>query len=256
MVTGASRGIGAATAQALAIGGAQVILVARTQTDLDKQVTAIQAAGGTAYAYVADLSDLADIEALAARIRQEHGVPHILVNNAGAGRWLYTEETPAQEAEMMIRLPYMAAFHLCREFLPGMLTRKSGHIVNVNSPASVMTWSSSAGYSASRWALRGLSEALKVDLHGTGLGISHCVFGEVSSNYFAANPESHEKIPKISRLIPVSSPEQVAKWILLAIRQEKKEMTKPFILRTFRFFHWLFPPLVKWMVRTSSHQRP
>lgn len=252
LVTGASRGIGAATARLMAAKGARVILVARTLKDLEEQAAAIKESGGEAHVYSADLSQHEEVGALVAKVSAELGIPDILVNNAGLGRWLFVHETPPAEAEMMAKLPYLAAFWLTGGFLEGMLQRGSGRIINVNSPASVLPWGGATAYTSSRWAIRGFSESLKIDLRGSGLSVCHCVFGEVSSNYFIDNPGSHERLPKIAKVLPVSTPETVAKWLLLAATSRKKEMTKPFLLWVFRFFLGITPGLVKGLVRATS----
>ena len=146
----------------------------------------------------------------------------------------------------MIRLPYLAAFHATRLVLPQMLQRRSGHIVIVNSPASVMVWGGAAAYASSRWALRGFSEALKVDLHRSGVGISHVVLGEVESSYWEANPGARQRLPQIAKLIPRMSTQAAAIQILKAIRTERKELTAPFMLWFFRRMLWLTPGITKW----------
>ncbi|HEX2898576.1 MAG TPA: SDR family NAD(P)-dependent oxidoreductase, partial [Bacteroidia bacterium] len=216
-MTGASRGIGAATAKALAAKGAHVLLLARSRIELEALVAEIAQNGGKADAYPVDLSDLRQIEACFAELMAKHARVDILVNNAGLGRWLFTEETPGDEAEMMLKLPFLAAFHMTRLVLPDMLKRKAGHIVNVNSPASVLVWGGAAAYASSRWALRGFSEALKVDLHGSGVGISNVVLGEVESNYWEANPGARERLPAIAKMIPRLTTEKAAHYILKAI---------------------------------------
>ncbi|HSB37068.1 MAG TPA: SDR family oxidoreductase, partial [Thermoanaerobaculia bacterium] len=160
VVTGASSGIGAATARLLAREGARVVLVARTGGALEKISGEIRAAGGEATAVAADLGDAVAATGACERILREAGVPDLLVNNAGAGRWLFTEETPPGEAVAMMAAPYFAAFFATQTFLPGMLARGSGRIVNVNSPAAKLTWPGAAGYASARWALRGFTEAL------------------------------------------------------------------------------------------------
>jgi uncharacterized protein len=255
VVTGASRGIGAATAQALAAAGAHVILLARSARELDQVTETIRTAGGKANWLEVDLSDLAQTEQAFGKLIAQHGCPDILVNNAGLGRWLFTEETPGLEAETMVRLPYLAAFHATRLVLPGMLARRSGQIVHVNSPASVMVWGGAASYASARWALRGFAEALKVDLHRTGVGVSHVVLGEVESNYWEANPGARARLPKIAQLIPKITTEQAARYILKAIRSERRELTAPFMLWLFRRMLWLMPGVVKWVVRSTSYQR-
>lgn len=255
VISGASRGIGAASALALAKEGAHVVLLARSQGELDAVVAKVGEAGGKATAFAVDLADLGALVAICAQVRQTVGEPDVLVNNAGVGRWLFTEETPHAEASTMFKLPFEAAFHLTREFLPGMLQRRSGHIVNVNSPASVLVWPGAAAYASARWGLRGFSEALKQDLQGTGVGVTHIVFGRVSSNYFEANPGALERLPGVDRWLPVITPEKCGKQIVRAVRTQKREITYPFMLGVFRVLHWLMPGMVKWVVRTTGHRR-
>src|SRR5574341_798634 len=115
VVTGASSGIGAAT---------------------EKVVAEITAEGGAARAYSVDLADAEAVETAAKAIREEMGIPDIVVNNAGAGRWLFVEETSPTEMRQMMAAPYFAAFYMTRAFLPEMLKRGRGHFVSIGSPAS------------------------------------------------------------------------------------------------------------------------
>jgi len=87
----------------------------------------------------------------------------------------------------MMAMPYFAAFYITRALLPAMLRRGSGHLVYVNSPASLVAWPGAAAYTAARWALRGFAEALRADLRGTRLRVSSVIPGKVSSSYFAHN---------------------------------------------------------------------
>ena len=256
VVTGASRGIGAATAILLAEKGAQVILIARSEGDLLRVATRIRQAGGIAHTFASDLADAASTRNAAQGILQAHGVPDLLVNNAGAGRWLFAEETPEGEEDVMIALPYLAAFRLCRVFLPGMLSRRSGMILNVNSPASLIPWSGATGYAASRWALRGFTEALRADLHDTGVRVCEVMLGETSSNYFEANPGSYMRLPKLAKFLPVLTPEEAAGHIVKAVRQNRRTYTAPFLLAVNRFFLGLMPGLFKTISWKSDFPHP
>jgi short-subunit dehydrogenase len=184
------------------------------------------------------------------------GAPDILINNAGLGRWLAAEETSHEEAVMMTKLPYLAAFHLSREFIPGMMKKRSGYILNVNSPASLIAIPGASTYSASRWALRGFTESLKIDLRKTGIKVCHCVFGEVSSNYFQANPASMERIPGIaSKTMRPLTPKEAANIIVTAIEKNKSEVTAPFMMAFYRFCLAVAPWSVKALVKATGWQR-
>ena len=115
---------------------------------------AIRREGGAASVFPVDLSDALAIDEASARITREAGTPDILINNAGAGRWLPLIETTPQEALAMIEVPYLAAFNLTRAFLPAMLARRSGAIACITSPASYLTWPNASAYIAARHALR------------------------------------------------------------------------------------------------------
>lgn len=255
VITGASRGIGAAAAFEFAAEGASVILIARTQNDLDKRVAEIREAGGKAFALAADLSVSKSVTAAAEQIISEHGVPDILVNNAGLGRWLYVHETPPEEAEMMIKLPFLAAFWMTSAFLPGMLERKSGRILNVNSPVSIITWGGAAGYASSRWALRGMTESLRIDLYKTGVTVCHCLFGETDSEYFKANPGAHERLPSLAKYSKVLTPKQVGRGLVKASTKRTKRFYRPFSVIFYVFCMTRFPSITRLLLRITSYRK-
>jgi uncharacterized protein len=249
LITGASSGIGAATAKAIARKGGQVILVARNKLRLDAVVADIVSNKGQAYAYQADLSDRAAVSELIARIRAERGLPDILFNNAGAGRWVTVTETDPGEAEQMMALPYFAAFSVTRELLPAMLARRSGHIVNITSVAARIVWPGAAAYTAARWAMNALNNALRAELHGSGVRVTLAVFGKVSSEYWAHNPGSEQRLPIINRSIPTLTPEQVANAIVRGIETNAREIVRPIIFRALFLLNALFPRSTEFLMR-------
>src|SRR5438552_17278435 len=109
LITGASSGIGAATAVAMARQGARVILLARTHSGLEATATEVRKFGGEAWIYPVDLTDATAVERTAKAILTEVGVPDIVINNAGAGRWLPCDQTSPEEAVQMMASPYFAA---------------------------------------------------------------------------------------------------------------------------------------------------
>ena len=256
VITGASSGIGAATAHHLARRGVRVALLARTQADLEKVADEIRRAGGQAHPYPVDLGDGDAAERVAHRIIAELGPPEILINSAGAGRWLFVEETTPAEALEMMAAPYFAAFFMTRAFLPEMLKRNRGAIVNINSPAARMPWPGATAYASARWALFGFTEALRADLHDTGLRVTSVVLGKVNSPYFTRNAGAEERIPGIGRLIPVLTPEQAATVVVRALERNQREVWSPFLLWLFALAHHLWPQLVEAIVnRTGWHRR-
>ena len=255
LVTGASSGIGAATARRYAARGDTIVLVARRREQLGEVAEAVRGAGGVPIVEAVDAGDGEAVVALAGRVIEAHGAPDVVINCAGAGAWRFIEDTPPGELDGMMAAPFRAAFHVCHAFLPAMMRARRGVVVHVNSPACTMPWPGSTGYTAARWALRGLHEALSQDLPGTGVASTHVILGEVSSAYFDANPDSHEGIPRIAALIPVLTPEYAAKVVVRAADRRRREVIAPFVLRTFVWQRWLVPGLIRWLVRVTGRRR-
>ena len=172
-----------------------------------------------------------------------------------AGRFLYLDETEPSELETMTAVPYTAALLVTREFLPDMLRRRSGWIVNVNSPVSRMTWAGATGYAGARWALRGLTAALRQDLRGTGIGVSEVVPAKVTSDYFANNPGAEDRVPNVDAVLPPQTPEQVAGAVALAVERERREVLLPWQLKAFDLAERLTPRLVEKIIAVTGHKR-
>jgi short-subunit dehydrogenase len=251
VVTGASSGIGEATAKRYGASGARVAVLARNASRLAAVVESIRKAGGDATPYAVDLSDRHATEEMAARISRELGAPDILINNAGAGRWLPMTETTADEALAMIEVPYLAGFTLTRAFLPAMLARRSGSIAFITSPASYVAWPRASAYIAARRAVAGLAESLQSELKGTGLVVSLVVLGEVETPYWEHNPGSRDNMPKIEPRL-VLTPDEAASAIVAGIDAKKPFVVKPALLRAFFVLNALFPRLVARQLRRAT----
>jgi len=253
LVTGASSGIGEATAKRYGASGAHVLLLARNADRLGRVAGAIRRSGGTATAHLVDLSDAAAIDETAARIRRDAGTPDILINNAGAGRWLPMVETTAEDALRMIEVPYLSAFNLTRAFLPEMLARRSGAIAFITSPASYLAWPRASAYIAARRAVAGLAETLQSELKGTGLVVTLVVLGTVETPYWEHNPGSRENVPKTNpRLVPVLMPDEAAAAIVDGVAAKKSLVVKPGMIRALFVLNALFPRLVARQLRRAT----
>jgi short-subunit dehydrogenase len=256
LITGASQGIGAATAKAMAARGAKVLLLARSTDGLAEVAGAIQRAGGRARVYPVDLADLDAVEATIAAIKAEGIVPDVIVNNAGIGRWLFVEETSLQEMQAIMAVPYFAAFAVTKAFVSAMAARGSGNVCNVNGPGAWFPWPSSVAYAAARWALRGFSAGLRVDLRGTGVTVTDVVMSKIASTYWDNNPGAAERLPWVDRIVPTMSVEQAAAVITRAVERERREATGPFVYTVIHQIGRLFPRLVHWCVYAGGAKRP
>lgn len=252
LVTGASSGIGAAAARHLSVLGYRVILVARRAEQLQRVADNI---GSGAVAEACDASSGEDVLDLAERVMQKHGVPDVIVNSAGAGQWKLIEDTEPDEALTMMKAPYFAAFNISRAFMREMLARRSGILIHVGSPACIFPWPSSVGYTAARWALRGLHESLCQDLEGTGVCSCHILFGRVDSPYFEHNPGVAEAMPTIARTVRILSTDECGRLIAQLAENPKRERMHPFALRLYASVHRVAPGLVLWLLRRTGAKR-
>jgi len=251
LVSGASSGIGEATAKRYGASGARVLLLARNAERLDRAAEAIRSNGGSAEPYVIDLSGPEAIAETSARIKREWGTPDILINNAGAGRWLPLVETTADEALHMIEVPYLAAFNLTRAFLRQMLERRSGALAFITSPGSFIAWPNASAYIAARRAVAGLAETLQSEMRDTGIFVTLVVLGNVvGTSYWTNNPGSRERLPR-PNMISDLTPEQAAEAIMDGIEARKQTVVKPAILRGLFVLNALFPRLVARQLRRA-----
>jgi uncharacterized protein len=256
VVSGASSGIGAATAELLGGLGWRVVLVARRGGLLAEVAARVEAVGGCPVVEALDGGDAGAVAAMAARTLERHGVPGALVHAAGAGEWRWPEDTPPADMERMLDAPFRAAYHLTHAFLRPMLGQGSGVLVHVGSPASLRPWPSSTAYTVSRWALRGFHEALVQDLHGTGVHSCHVVVAsEVTSGYFEANPDSHQHIPGIGRLLGVATPRECAEVVVRTIHRPRAQVLYPARANVMHVANQLAPGLLRWAARVTGRRR-
>jgi short-subunit dehydrogenase len=257
LVTGASRGIGAATAVACARKGGRVLLLARSQSHLEQVAHEIAERGGAAAVYPLDLADPDAVERVAHTIKEEVGIPDIIINNAGAGSWRFTEETLPADMVGMMAVPYFAAFYITRAFLPEMLRRRRGHIVCVTSAAAYRPIPGATAYNAACWAVRGFAESLRADLHGTGLQVTLLASGTATTPGFAHYPGVEERLPTITKLIPLLTPEQVARALVRGIERQQRTVIIPRMLRVVVRLNAWWPWLVERLIVATGwkHQR-
>lgn len=170
LVTGASAGIGAATARALAAEGAALALAARRGELLEQVGKACENAGAPeTRVYAVDLSDLDAAAGLAERADDELGGLDAVVNNAGIPKRLNVRKLPFEDVELVMRVNYLSPVRIMLALIPRMVERGRGTFVNVASVAGRIGSPQEAAYSGSKFALTGFTEAAAVDLAGTGV---------------------------------------------------------------------------------------
>ncbi|HYJ27866.1 MAG TPA: SDR family NAD(P)-dependent oxidoreductase [Nocardioides sp.] len=181
LVTGASSGIGEATARAAAATGARVVLVARRESELERVRAAIEASGGHASSYVADLSDVDAVDALVARVLAEVGTVDYLVNNAGRSirRSLHLSHDRFHDFERTMAINYFGPVRLTMGLLPSMRAQGFGHVVNIVTWGVQMKAPKFAAYIASKTALDSWSRIAGRETYADGVTFTNMRFALV-----------------------------------------------------------------------------
>ncbi len=167
IVTGASSGIGEATALRLARAGATVVLAARRVERLEAVASSIEQSGGTALAVTTDVTDSMSVQEMARKAREAFGRIDILINNAGIMPLSPISKLKVEEWDRMIDVNIKGVLHCIAATLPSMLEQGSGHIINVSSVAGRRPFPSGTVYSATKFAVRAISQGLRLELSPT-----------------------------------------------------------------------------------------
>ncbi|MBI2893631.1 MAG: SDR family oxidoreductase [Deltaproteobacteria bacterium] len=186
VVTGGGRGIGRAIALALAEAGAAVAVAARTAEELDRVVDEIRAAGGRGLALVADVTKAGEVDELARATEAALGPPQVLVNDAGIVVRAPLVETSEEDWDAVMATNVKGAFLCCRSFLPGMIRRMRGRIVNIASISGRLGTRQLAAYCASKWALVGLTKALAEEVREHSIQVNAIAPGSVATDMLQA----------------------------------------------------------------------
>lgn len=233
VVTGAGSGIGRATARAFAADGAEVVVSDIDETAARDTAGRITRAGGLAHAYVLDVADGEAVERFADQVCAEHGVPDIVVNNAGIGAAGSFLDTPAEQFDRVLEVNLGGVVNGCRAFARRLVERGSGgHIVNVASMAAYAPLGSLNAYCTSKAAVYMFSDCLRAELDAAGVGLTTICPGLINTNIVSATgfyaPHGRQAaIPgrraQLERMFQLRryGPEKVAAAILSSVRKRK-----------------------------------
>jgi NAD(P)-dependent dehydrogenase (short-subunit alcohol dehydrogenase family)/thioester reductase-like protein len=211
LITGSSSGIGRATALKLASAGAKVMLVARGEEKLLETKKEIEAAGGKAWTYACDLSDMAAADALVAKVLKDQGACDYLVNNAGRSirRGIVNSLDRFHDFERTMQLNYFGSLRLIMGFLPKMLEHKAGHIINISSIGVLSNAPRFSAYVASKSALDAFSACAASEFLDKGVSFTTINMPLVRTPMIAPT--------RIYESVPTLSPEEAADLVVEAI---------------------------------------
>ena len=242
VITGASSGIGRATALALAAGGACLGLGARNLPALEQLASQIEELGCQALAVKADVTHSAQVEILIQKTIERWGRVDILVANAGQYIRAPISRMKVADLERSMAVNFYGSVYPVLKVLPHMIQRRSGHIVFVNSMNARKGIPPDAPYVSAKSALSGFSEVLRQELYGSGVYVSAIYPGRVDTPMIA-----HLRVPWLSAKI---SPEAVAKAIVRAIQRKQEEVILPPQAKMLHLLNVFSPRLADWVVRS------
>lgn len=248
LVTGASSGIGEATARLFGEEGYRVVLAARRLDRLEALSRAIQDRGGQALPVAADVSKLEDIQSLVGTALDEYGQIDVLFNNAGFGRLAWLENLdPVKDIEAQLQVNLIGVIQTTRAVLPHMIERRSGHIVNMGSLAGLVATPTYSIYAAGKFAVRGFSEALRREVGVFGIDVSVVYPGGVKTEFgehTGAKLRTRTTTPASLKL----APEEVARAVFGVVRRPRRMVVLPWVMVFGVWANSLFPGLIDWLI--------
>ena len=244
MITGASSGIGKGLAQELAARGAKLGLLARRQNLLDEIVNALRLRGGKAMAIAADVRDADAMKAAADRIRAELGPIDILIANAGIGTSAHISQLDPIHVANVISINVLGAANSVAAVLPQMIERGKGQLVAISSLAAYRALPVSAAYCASKAAMTAYFESTRIDLRGTGVGVTIIYPGFIKTPLTAGREAT---MPYLMEL------DYAVQKIVSAIEKGKKSVAFPWQLATVVRSGLLMPAsMYDWLAARNS----
>jgi short-subunit dehydrogenase len=246
LLTGASSGIGAQVAHQLAAAGATLLLVARTREKLDTLAGDIRARGGKAFACPANIADMDDCDRLCEDVLAQHGRVDILINNAGRSirRSIKFTFDRFHDYERTMQLNFFGSIRLAMRFLPGMLERNEGHVINVSTVGVQANPARFSAYLSSKWALEGWSWVAANEFAHTHVTVSTINYPLVRTPMIAPT--------KIYDYTPTMSPEKAVDWMLDVIITRNKRKVGPLGLMALGMYYAL--PKISESIVNASYQ--
>jgi 3-oxoacyl-[acyl-carrier protein] reductase len=227
VVTGSTKGIGRAVAEALAREGAQVCVSARNAEEVERAVAEVNELDrGRATGAVCDVRDLDEVRALFEHAAAEFGGVDILVNNAGIGHFGRVEEMEPETFRAVLETNLFGVFYCCREAIPLMKRRGGGCIINISSLAGANPHPEMAAYNASKFALNGFSEALMQEVRHDRIKVSYVMPGSVNTAFGGDTPDESKSWQL--------QPEDVARVVVDLLRHDERSLPSRVELRPSR----------------------
>ncbi len=224
MITGASSGIGRLLALRVASEGARVALVARREDRLREVAEMIRAQGSEAVVVPCDVANRDDVESAAQIVLDRFGVVDVLVNNAGYGGHCDFLEWDIDDIERMVQVNFLGSVYWTKALLPHMVERGSGWLVFMASVAGKIGVPGESAYSATKFAMIGLAEAISIETEDKGVHVLTVCPGAIDTEFF--DEAARKRMPDVA-LRSMIQPEPVVDAVIRALARGKREVTVP-----------------------------
>jgi short-subunit dehydrogenase len=223
VVTGGASGLGLATARCLASRGCRIALVDVNRSGLEAASKDFEEAGTKTSIHVADVSDPERMKALPAEVLAAHGGVHILVNNAGVSVSATFEDHTLEDLQWIVGINFWGVVHGCKFFLPELKKADEAHIVNISSMFGFIGVATQSSYCATKFAVKGFSEALWMELQDTNVGVTSIHPGGIRTQIGSTMRSYDDEVraSTIAGLERSRPPEDVARILVRAIEKNK-----------------------------------
>ncbi|MBH0174491.1 SDR family oxidoreductase [Fictibacillus sp. 23RED33] len=254
LITGASGGLGAHLAMDVAKKGATPILTARREDQLKVvQEAILKATNVTAPYYILDVSNTDSVEEVFSTILSEHQNIHILVNNAGYGIFEEFVDSPWKNIEGMFSTNVLGLMACTRAVLPHMLQRGNGHIVNIASQAGKISTPKSSVYAATKHAVLGFSNGLRLEVAHKGVDVTTINPGPIATNFFTLADQSGNYVKNVQKLM--LQPSHVSDKIVKAMERPVREINLPWWMNVGSTMYQVMPKLIETLGGKSFRQK-
>ncbi|KZE66336.1 oxidoreductase [Fictibacillus phosphorivorans] len=254
LITGASGGLGARLALDVAKKGAIPILTARREDQLKAvQEMILQETRITAPYYILDVSNQESVETVFSQILKEHPHIHILVNNAGFGIFEEFAESPWKNIEGMFSTNVLGLMACTRALLPHMLQRGSGHIINIASQAGKISTPKSSVYAATKHAVLGFSNGLRLEVAHKGVDVTTINPGPIATDFFTLADQSGNYVKNVQKMM--LKPSHVSEKIVKAMERPVREINLPWWMNVGSTMYQVMPKLIETLGGKSFRQK-
>lgn len=250
IVTGASSGIGQVLVSTLVDQGAHVVLAARSEAKLDEIA---QTLPGNNLVVPTDVTKEPDVKTLVDKTIQTYGRIDYLINNAGYGVFAAVVDADVHDFRGMMDVNYFGTVLCTKYVLPHMLKANKGHIINMASVAGKIATAKSAAYAASKFAVIGFTDSLRLELNGTGIEVTTICPGPVETPFFDRADADGQYVAKVKSFM--IKPEEVVCAVLKTAEKPQAEIILPNLMKVVVRLSQSFPNLVRKVGRRWMNQK-